>query len=722
MLAPIALKNALTRVLVVLLVASSACLASAEEMSEGNAWEWGSFASDAAATWVEDDSTRVKVGQQSIKFITESGFDTGVLYPDSADAGWNLVDMSHLVFWTYAINNSPYGFQGNQPIVVLNSCNGGTYRYEPQGTEMFNRSWHLYHVPLDGDEFWVRSESGNPSMDCIDQIEIHQDTWDYGFTIFYDGVEFITMEPGGTPPAGPPPPAGVDPDRIPARVLLFVFDPIMQNKGGQRRQVAYGWGDPESLTADVVADLNTHSHGRVQYEVVETITVDDFPIMKDGFQYDDAGYDEAWSSGIWHEEGFDYARFIADANLAARVESGEIDEVFLYGAPGDGFWESTMAGDGAYWCNSSPVEGVPSERAFVLMGWNYERGVAEALHSWGHRSESIMDHSYGTREPNRNNNWSAFSLQERQAPGQGSIGDVHFPVNGESDYDYDNPSPASSDCDNWYNYPDLSGSRRDVNSSEWSPSGIDPHRDYMNWRYDHMPHMSSKGDDQYLANWWRYLVDVEQFKGWDGNLYYSSGYGNAVITTPEEGAEVGGEVIVKVRASMDGALGRVDLYVDGVYHSSDFLAPFVFLWDTHALTGLHALDAYVYELQNGTESFSELIEVTVVGMAPVPSEVSPPGAEEPLRFTDATSLTWEPAANSGAEWFNLYRGYAGWLADGAGASCLKADLTTNQASDPESPWPGAAWYYLVTGESSGGEGTRGTGSNAAPRPNTPACF
>jgi hypothetical protein len=30
------------------------------------------------------------------------------------------------------------------------------------------------------------------------------------------------------------------------------------------------------------------------------------------------------------------------------------------------------------------------------MGLNYERGVAEALHAYGHRAESIMRHVYGS--------------------------------------------------------------------------------------------------------------------------------------------------------------------------------------------------------------------------------------------------------------------------------------------------------------------------------------
>ncbi len=699
------------------------CPASADDFAEGNAAAWGTFASDGAAATVEDDDSRVKVGHWSVRFVTESGFDTGVTYPATADAHWNLLDRTHLVFWEYAVNTNPAGFQGNQPVVVLKTPTGDV-RLEPAGCDMTNRAWRFYRVPLAGDEHWTRTDTGQPDLSDVLQLEIHQDTWDSGFTIHYDGVEFRTYDnPGGLPPAGPPPPPGVDPDEIPARVLLFVFDPVMPNLGGLPRHEAYGWGDPVTLAAAVRDDLETHSHGRARYRIVETRIVDDWPWFDDGFRYDPESYDEARRTGNWHEGGrFDYARFIADAGIAPRIERGELDEIWIYGGPGDGMWESTMAGDGAYWCNSPPVEGVPSERAFVLMGWNYERGVAEALHSWGHRAENNLDHVYGPREPNRDTTWSAFCLQDRQAEGEGSIGDVHFPVNGETDYDYANPRYVLSDCDDWYSYPDLPGNRRWINFHEWSPAGEDPQREYLDWWYDHMPHVPSKGNDQYLANWWRYLVDVDQFKAWNGNLYWSSGYGDVVILAPGEGEEVAGTVPVRVRVTMDGATGRVDLYVDGQYVATDHLAPFVFSWDaTAAGTGDHVLEARAYELQNGTESRSEAVTVTVVEAPPPPGEVSPPGSPEPLRFLDRVTLAWEDAAASGAEWFNLYRGNAAWLRDGVPLACLRPDLPENRAEDAEVPGAGTAWAYLVTGENGGGEGPRGTDSDGAPRPSDPSC-
>jgi hypothetical protein len=34
-----------------------------------------------------------------------------------------------------------------------------------------------------------------PSMAHIDQLEIHHDTWNAGFTMYYDEVEFMTLSP-----------------------------------------------------------------------------------------------------------------------------------------------------------------------------------------------------------------------------------------------------------------------------------------------------------------------------------------------------------------------------------------------------------------------------------------------------------------------------------------------------------------------------------------------
>lgn len=605
------------------------------ELTEGNAECWGTFASDGRPASVSNDATRVKSGTASLRFDTQSGFDTGVKFPAQPGRAYNLSKANFLVYWAYAVNTN-IGFQGNQPVIVLHSPTG-TIRLEPRSLLMYNRAWHYYHIPLAGDQDWIRTTTGTPSLSAITQFEIHQDTWDLGFTIYYDSLRFTQLNPGGLPPAGPPPPKGVNPNALEPKVLLYVFDPIMTNYGNVPMHEAYRWGDPEQLTEQIVSDMRTSSHDLLRYNVVETVISRDWPIHTDGFQYDPKTYDFDWQRRQWHTEGFDYRRFLLDQGIAPRIDSGELDEVWLYAFPGAGMWESTMAGNGGYWCNSSPVQGVPSERTFVVMGWNFERGVAEAIHSFGHRAESIMVHSYGPWQANENTTWNKFTLLERNIPGRGGVGNVHFPVNGVSDYDYANTRFVTSNADDWYNYPDFTGTTRSINFREWSPDGRDPHRQYLNWWYDHMPHMPGRGRDHFLANWWRYIADPDQFKGWNGNLYYSEGIPSVRTISPQTGETVSGVVTVRADATVDGALGRVDLYIDGVYHSTDTMAPYTFIWDTAGYEGPRTLVAKAYELQNGTEGVAAEVVVTVEG-----GGFAPGGRAGRLDWDMLTELVVEP--------------------------------------------------------------------------------
>lgn len=104
----------------------------------------------------------------------------------------------------------------------------------------------------------------------------------------------------------------------------------------------------------------------------------------------------------------------------------------------------------------------------------------------------------------------------------------------------------------------------------------------------------------------------------------------------------------------------------------------------------------------------------------VPGEVSPPGAAQPLVFTDKVTLLWEEASLSGSDWFNLYRGDVAELAPGQDGDCLEPDIPTNTTTDSETPAPGSSFFYLVTGETAAGEGPMGSDSEGIARePVTP---
>jgi len=291
-------------------------------------------------------------------------------------------------------------------------------------------------------------------------------------------------------------------------VLVINFDPIVQSRGSRALHQVRRWNDPRDLTQGYIADLAECSGGYVRYRVVEWQDVDAYPVKADGFRYTDRSYLRCLEGRKpWHQpDAVDYYRILQDFGVPGRVERGEIDEVWLWGFPYAGFWESTMAGRGAYFCNSPPVEGIPTSRLFVTMGFNYERGVGQMLESFGHRVESILRHVYGSWEPRETHAWNRFTLYDKVAPGRAGCGNVHFAPNSERDYDWGNRRMVWSTCDDWLNYPHLTGQRRRVNCEEWGGDIRVHHR----WWLRHLPRAPGRSEGK-LNNWWAYVVDLNRF-------------------------------------------------------------------------------------------------------------------------------------------------------------------------------------------------------------------
>jgi hypothetical protein len=296
---------------------------------------------------------------------------------------------------------------------------------------------------------------------------------------------------------------------IAPKVLVVNFDPVIEAEGGRRLREVCGWNDPAKLTQGYIDDVRECSGGFVRYRVVETITADEFPLKKDGFRYTDEDFLRAWrSKGGWHEpDAVDYAALIRQFRMAERVERGEIDEVWVWSMPYSGFWESTMVGKGAYFCNSDPVPGIDTSRIFVIMGFNYERGVGEMLEDLGHRTESIMTHVYRSWQPKPTHAWNRFTLYDMLAPGQAACGNVHFAPNSQSDYDWGNKTPVRSTCDDWLTYPRLTGKSRVVTSADWGSGDIRAHH---KWWLDHLPRVPGRTEGK-LNNWWAYVCDFNRY-------------------------------------------------------------------------------------------------------------------------------------------------------------------------------------------------------------------
>ena len=168
------------------------------DMTELNAADWEAWAQGASGS-VSDDTTRKLVGQSSLKFVTNGGFDTYVRYPGNTNARWNITESDFLNISFYAENPSPFGFQSGSPWIRLYDADGEyvQYQYYQGGgiRDILNDArgmWKSYQIPLDAgsnvQDGWRRTTFGTPDLTAISALEIHADTWEFGFTLWVDGV------------------------------------------------------------------------------------------------------------------------------------------------------------------------------------------------------------------------------------------------------------------------------------------------------------------------------------------------------------------------------------------------------------------------------------------------------------------------------------------------------------------------------------------------------
>lgn len=290
------------------------------------------------------------------------------------------------------------------------------------------------------------------------------------------------------------------------RITVINFDPILTSQGDQRLHDYWGWYDPFIQMSTYLGGMAEASHDLALERMTQFIDMDFWPVKADGFQYTEAQY----IAGNWHfPDGVDYNTIARDYDLARKVDRGEVDEVKVFGAPYFGYWESTMAGKGGYWCNSGAQQKIACSKIFIMMGWNYERSVS--LHATGHRAESIMTEVYdGWNVDGDRTIWDRFGWNIGQTTISSiyGVGSAHYPCNGDADYDYGNPQRVTSCAPDWLNnFPNFTGETELVGRLTW---GLPWEFNFFKWWYQHMPHVAGRnaldGYDR-LNNWWEYIFN-----------------------------------------------------------------------------------------------------------------------------------------------------------------------------------------------------------------------
>ena len=317
------------------------------------------------------------------------------------------------------------------------------------------------------------------------------------------------------------------------KVALVIEDPVITYRGFKRIHELHNWRDPTQLANRLIAHFREVTDSVLNFQFVAGETYKDNNLFTRYYgnflrasQYDSLLNEPGWgtlkqaadSGKLW----FDYREFVKFYGFDAKRNNGEIDEVWVFAAPYLGMYESQLMGPNAFWWNSPPIkDGTALAKLLSVMGLNYERGVDQAFHSFGHRTESAIVQAYyqaqgRTWNPKSTNPtpWDLFTRIDKDMPGQAHVGNIHYPPNGASDYDYGNTRIVRSFAENWLRYPYLLDQSSDVNVDTWYYTQGDPlaegqdHIGYLRWWYGHLPRYAGVSDGV-LNNWWHYVVDHE---------------------------------------------------------------------------------------------------------------------------------------------------------------------------------------------------------------------
>lgn len=300
-------------------------------------------------------------------------------------------------------------------------------------------------------------------------------------------------------------PVGQVPQPVTRKVLLVIYSPTVPSSQGRKLADVMGWNNADDLTRQHIADLQEASHGYANFQVVERVEVDRFPVKADGFVYTADDYVNFLRAGAgFHDpDAVDYHRILADFDVIAKINSGAIDEVWLQAFPYAGFYESIMAGPGAFFCNAPPLPGTDqANRLFVIMGYNYQRGPGEMLEDIGHRAESVMRQVFRNTQGDANL-FARFTRYDKTNPGQAEVGIVHYAPNSLHDYDWGNMTKVPSRWYVWQNFPNLAGDPVMVDATVWGNGEIRAHH---LWWCKLLPHITG-GANGVAYNWWKYIID-----------------------------------------------------------------------------------------------------------------------------------------------------------------------------------------------------------------------
>lgn len=303
-----------------------------------------------------------------------------------------------------------------------------------------------------------------------------------------------------------------------AKVIVLIYNPILETEGGKTLIEHLKANDPREYSQILANVIREASWGYINYDIVDVVEVATYPKKVDGFRYTEETFLEVRRTQQWQPATSSYRLMFEENDLLERFQREGITELWVWGAGGmhmDEFAGYIPNRYARYGPTDNPwfyrPYDIPPElgRTTWVMGFNYEVGADNMIHSYVHRIESqallaISDGIWNTHE--KRDPWNVFSWLEMDHEGTAShVGNCHVPPNGQSGYDYNNRRRVMSWADNWTRFPDLRGQPRLVSADEWGNN----HFGYMKWICERVPKFPGYTEYGY-NNWWVYIANTDE--------------------------------------------------------------------------------------------------------------------------------------------------------------------------------------------------------------------
>ena len=251
--------------------------------------------------------------------------------------------------------------------------------------------------------------------------------------------------------------------------MVLNYDPVLSATYGSKKVTEYfGWNNVDTLIKQYINDLTRASGGQAVWHVAFRWDLNEFPPDADpNVTHTPDNFPSNISSRIG-VSGADYAAIAYDSRfgIVSKVEAGQVDAVWVFAPPYTGFYETAMAGNGAFWVNGI-VNGINCAKKFVFYGFNYERDIGCMLENTAHLSEQLMTslawnwpfkwsynvwNDFNLRHASRTpvvkycNDWQRFVLTDQvnynmgpdgsycASPGNAQAGSAHFSPNSTHNY------------------------------------------------------------------------------------------------------------------------------------------------------------------------------------------------------------------------------------------------------------------------------------------------